>query len=135
MSTLLSNATLGLRVRDFRISDIEAIDRIHKKQPSLGVPALGNMLANRVIELDGRVIGYAVIKLFAEGVLILDQEERKAVRAEVIKEVMDESIGICADAGIEQYYITTSHPGFREILRNRYGFVECPDKFLLLNLR
>lgn len=121
-------------VRPFRVTDITAIDDIYKRQPELGVPSLRNVIINRVVEVNGKVIGYGVVKKFAEGVLILDQTQPKRVKAEAIRELMDLSINACIAHESEQYYITTSYEGFAHVLENSFGFKKCVNPFYLLNL-
>lgn len=119
---------------DFNEADIPEISLIHAKQPSLGVPSLKNVIANRTIVLDGKIVGYGVVKQFSEGVLIIDEDLSIRDKAEIVKGAMRIAIASAELAGSELLYITSSHGGFRQVLKKHYGFLSCPDEFLVLNL-
>lgn len=122
-------------LRNFQQEDVEPLSEIHRKQPDLGIPSLSHVFVNKTIESDGKVLGYGVIKQFAEAVLILDGDVLKRDKVEALRQVMRIAIKASEEANLEQLYLTTSHPGWAYALQNSYGFVKCPDPFYLLNLR
>ena len=116
--------------------DVLPIDEIFKRQSEISVPSLDNVIANNSIIDDstGRLIGYGVIKLFAEGVLILDRSIPKRKRAEAVKVALNECIAQAKNAGLEYLYVVSSMPSYVEILRNKFKFRNCPGQFLVLDL-
>lgn len=125
---------MSVRLRDFRESDIVGISDIHEKQPGLGVPSLSNVITNRTVVDGDKVLGYGVLKHFAEAVLIVDNDISIRQRAEVARQVMYCVIADATLAGLEQLYLTTNHKGWQAVIQKHYGFVQCPDPFFLLNL-
>lgn len=122
-------------VRDFKIEDVQPIDCIFKRQPSIGVPSLKNLVINATITDDnGKIVGYGAVKIFTEAVLILDKSLSKQEKAKAVIEAMQTAILFSKDAGVEQLYAIASDPSFAEVLRHRYGFEECPGALLMLDL-
>jgi hypothetical protein len=122
-------------VREFRESDIERIDKVYHSQSEFGVPSLNNIVVNVTIEKDGKeVIGYGVVKLFGEAVLMLDGKLSKRERAESLKASMQIAILKSRDAGLEMLYAISNDSEFSKVLRNRYGFKAVPGELLVLNL-
>jgi N-acetylglutamate synthase-like GNAT family acetyltransferase len=120
-------------MRDFKPEDVPGIDEVFHKQ-QFGVPSLNHVFVNKVIEQDGRIIAYGVVKQFAEAVLILDQTLPIRTKAEVVKQVIPAAAEICANLGLEQLYLTTNNEGYAQTLQKRYGFIQCSTPYYLLNL-
>lgn len=117
------------------MSDIKGISAIHRRQPDLGVPGLKNVLVNSTfVDENGKVVGYGVLKLFAEAVLIIDKKINKIAKGKALKEGMDVAITACQQRGIEQLYIITEFPGFSGILQKHYSAKKCPGDTLLIDL-
>ena len=114
--------------------DVVPIDKIYQKQKELtGVPSLNSVLANKSIidNETGELIGYGVVKLFAEGVLILDKSIPKRKRAEAVKLALNESIAQARNAGLEYLYVFSSIPSYTKVLRKKYNFKEYTGRSLL----
>ena len=113
--------------------DVVPIDRIYKKQFEIGVPSLDNMISNKSIidNETGELIGYGVIKLFAEGILILDRSIPKRKRAKAVDLAVNECIEQAKNAGLEKLYVLSNMPSYVGVLRKRYGFRECTGHSLL----
>lgn len=120
--------------RDLRDSDIKAIDDIFKKQPGLGVPSTRNMVVNGIVEKDGKLLAYGVVKLFGEASLIVDNDISKKDKAKVIREVMNIAILASRGKGLEYLYLISNSDSFSDVLRKSYGFINCPGQLLMLDL-
>lgn len=121
-------------IRELEMSDIPAIDKIYHRQ-SIGVPSLANSVANRVvINGNGEIVAYGVLKLFAEAVLILDQTVNKKSKVEVLRELMRLAIESAKDRGLEQLYTISNGESFTKILCKKYNFRSCPGDLLMLDL-
>lgn len=123
-----------ITIKDFGVADIKPLDVIHKKQDIFGIPSLNNLVKNATLIKEKQVIGYGVIKLFAEGFLILDQDLNLRDRCDAVKEALQTMIVYAKDAGIEQLYVISNESGFTKILRNKYGFKAVPGELLMLDL-
>lgn len=121
-------------VRDLTVKDIDQIDDIFQRNPSVGVPSLNYMIVNAVTEEDGKIVGYGAVKLFAEAVLILDKEARKRDRANTVTELMKTAIAYCRDAGVETLYANSNDENFTKCLEHRFKFHRVPGTLLCLEL-
>lgn len=126
---------MTVRLRDFELDDIMPIDAIFKRQPGLGVPGFKNMIANStVVDDDGDVIGYGILKTFSEGVLILDRSRPKKEKAQAVKLTVEKAIEEAKKAGIEHLYFLTSNSSFADVLRKRWSFKNVDEEVLMLRL-
>ncbi len=117
------------------MEDVAGITALHNKQPELGIPSLHNVLVNSTFVNDkGKVVGYGVLKIFAEAVLIVDKKLGKLSKGKILKDGMEIALNGCKQRDIEQLYIITSFPDFPEILQKHYQAKICPGKTLLIDL-
>ena len=125
-----------MRIRDFDFTiDTSIIDDIFKKQPDLGIPSLKNVVDTAIVENSSeKVVAYGVIKLFAEGVLILDQDIRKREKAEAVIRMLKRAIKISRSGGIEQLYVISNDEGYTRCLEKRFGFKKASGQALFLEL-
>ena len=124
-----------IRERNFEVSDIPEISSIHRKQPELGVPSLTNVLVNKTfVDEFGSVVGYGVLKVFSEAVLIINQDISKLSKGKVLRLGMKTALDTCKKNHIEQLYIITSFPGFDAVLQKHYNARLCTGKTLLINV-
>lgn len=125
---------MSIKIRDFSDEDIPEIDKIHKKQPELGVPSLRHVLVNKVFEENGRIVGYGVIKIFSEAVLIIDKDISKVSKGRVLKTGMKIALDTCKKNKLEQLYLITSFPNFANILAKHYKARLCNGSTMLIDL-
>ena len=127
---------MTLTARNFKVEDIKAIDEIFNNQTEFGVPSLKNVLINSTVTdvESNKVIGYGVIKLFAEAYMILDHRESKKKRAEAFKQLMQIAIVHSKDAGLEELFILSNDLEFTTILCKKYAFKRVPGELLMLDL-
>lgn len=124
-----------VNLRDFKLDDIEPIDKIFRKQPNIGVPGFKHLISNSTIINDkDEVIGYGCIKGFSEGILILDKSRSKKERALAVKLSVDKAIEEARLNGIENLYFLTSNTSFADILRKRWRFKNVNEEVLILRL-
>jgi|WetSurMetagenome_2_1015567.scaffolds.fasta_scaffold486489_2 hypothetical protein len=123
-----------ISARAFEIKDIEPIDDIFQRQSQFGVPSLKHVVANRVFELDSKVVGYGVVKHFSEGVLLIDPDISERDKAQVVRVALREMILEARDAGLETLYVISNLGSFSQILRKQCGFKAVPGELLMLDL-
>lgn len=126
-------ATATIESRVFQLDDIPEINDIYKRNPLIGIPSLNNVVANSsfVRSSDDKVVAYGVVKVFAEGVLILDKDIRTREKAEVVKLSTPEMLQRARDARLEYIYVIANDPGYSAILRKKYGFLRVPGELLM----
>lgn len=123
--------------REFKTSDIPALSEIHSRNNTIGLPGLDNVLTNNTIEdrRNGRIIGYGVIKLFAEAILLLDKDIPSRDKVQALRAIMENAIKNSKESGLEYLYTISESNGFTRVLCNQYGFKECPGTLLILDLK
>lgn len=123
------------RLRSFRRSDIEAIDRIWREHHSddFSVPDRQNALIDAVVEnKHGEVIAYGQVKVFAEAMLILDLNASQREKIQAIKSLMLEAFRGADMAGIRQMYAFIEDPDFALLIKRHFGFETVNKGELLL---
>jgi N-acetylglutamate synthase-like GNAT family acetyltransferase len=122
-------------VRDLKLADIDAIDDIFNRNPSISVPSLNYMVVNAVMETEEKkIVAYGAVKLFAEAVLILDKEAPKREKAQAVCQLLQTAIIHCRDAGVETLYANSNDENFTKCLENRFKFHRVPGTLLALEL-
>jgi hypothetical protein len=121
-----------IHLRPTRRDDLEVVDRIWRKHHSddFGVPSLNNVIDNRVIQGDGRIIGFGMVKLFAEGVIVLDKGVPLPSRAKGIIVSIEHALDSVKRAGLEQFHVFTDDPHYIEVLQRHWGFRTAPGTVL-----
>lgn len=123
------------KLRSFRRSDIEAIDRIWQEHHSdnFSVPDRQNAVIDAVVEnKHGEVIAYGQVKLFAEAMLILDLNASQRDKIQAIKSLMLEAFRGADMAGIKQMYAFIEDPDFALLIKRHFGFETIHKGELLL---
>jgi hypothetical protein len=88
-----------------------------------------------VIENDGKVIGAGSVKLTAEAILILDENQSLRVRVEILKELMLSLMFQCQKLGlIDVHAFLTGDTEIGRVLKKHYGFDTHTGEVLVLNL-
>jgi len=125
----------SMRLRSFRETDIEAIDRIWQEHHSdaFSVPDRSNSVVDAVVENDkGKLIGYGQVKLFAEAMLIMDLNATRREKIQTIKLLMLEAFRGADVAGIKQMYAFIQDPDFALLIKRHFGFDTVNKGELLL---
>jgi hypothetical protein len=123
-----------VRIRPFRLSDVEAIDRIWREHHSndFSVPNRDNAVIDAVVEnKDGEVVAYGQVKLFAEAMLILDKNASQREKIQALQLLMLEAFRGTDARGIQQMYCFIKDPQFATLISRHFGF-DIVDKGELL---
>lgn len=130
-------ATATIESRVFQLDDVPEINGIYRRNPLIGVPTLNNVVANSsfVRKDDDKIVAYGVVKLFAEGVLILDKDIRAREKVEVVKLSTPEMLERAKAARLEYIYVIANNPGYSDILRKKYGFLRVPGELLMASVK
>lgn len=121
-----------LYLRGVREQDVLVIDDIWKRHHSkdFGVPSMANVIDSKTLISDGRVVGLGVVKLFAEGVIVLDKDVPIPTRAKGIIVGIDHALDVVKRAGLEQFHVFTDDPHYIEVLQKHWGFRIAPGTVL-----
>lgn len=126
-------------IRLFQPSDIVAVDRIWRAHHSddFSVPDRRNMVTEAVVEVDGEVIAYGQVKLFAEAMFILDKSASQRNKVLALKLLMLEAFRGTDAAGLRNLYAFIKDPEFATLISHHFGFeiIDNPGELLLRGLR
>ena len=66
-------------IRPVRNGDLKQIDEIYLKhhKDKIQLPDLENQITSAVVENQGRVVGFGIVKIFAEAIMLLDLDESR----------------------------------------------------------
>lgn len=121
-----------VHLRAIREPDILAVDDIWRKHHSsdFGVPSMDNVIESCTLESNGQVIGLGMVKLFAEGIIVLDKDIPLPSRAKGIIIGIDHALDVVKRAGLEQFHVFTDDPHYIEVLKKHWGFRIAPGTVL-----
>lgn len=124
-----------ITARKFQFSDRFSIDRIYRKSPEIGIPSLSNSIINTTL-VDGgdKIVGYGIVKNFPEAVLKLDPDLRPREKVRALQAAMNVAIKGSKLAREEYLYVISNEFNFTRVLKNHFGFVDCPGDLLVLDL-
>ncbi len=119
-------------LRGVRELDLPVVDAIWKRHHSedFGVPSMANVIDSRTLLSDGQVIGLGMVKLFAEGIIVLDKDVPLPSRAKGIIVGIDHALDVVKRAGLEQFHVFTDDPHYIEVLKKHWGFRTAPGTVL-----
>lgn len=122
-------------LRDLRVTDLPLLDEIHSRCQTFGVPNLTHLVDDKIVTApDGSIVGYGLLKLFPEAIMILDTAKSLRQRMEALNEFLEHAIAIAREAGVEQIHAFVDDERFSHLLIERYGFNTVSAKPLVLNL-
>jgi hypothetical protein len=114
-----------IHLRDLKQRDLDEIDRIWKESghsEHFGLPALTNIITTVVADKDGAIIGFGLVKGFAEGIAILDLSKSKADRLIALEKLLAEGFRACEDQNIEHLHVFVQDPAMQRLLCQKFGF-------------
>lgn len=113
-----------LAIRPVRIEDIDKIDEVYQTghDCQFTLPDLANELTSAVIVKNGKVIGFGVVKVFAEAIAILDLRESKVDRLQSMEMLMLEAVRGCVENGVKQLHVFTEDEKLAKLLEKHYEF-------------
>lgn len=122
-------------LRDIKASDLAELDRIHEHCQTFGVPKLTNLIDDKVVTSpDGSIVGYGMLKMFPEAIMILDTSKSVRQRMEALNEFILHAIEVAKGNSVEQIHAFVEDEKFAHLLIERYGFNTVRSKPLVLNL-
>lgn len=104
--------------------DEESIQSIHDS--SFPLPQISNpaYVIKKLCIDNGELIGVGLVKIMAEGVLILDSEQPTITRAKAAQAIIEHLKEDAKLAGLSECHIFVKDPKVQEFLRH-LGFQDC----------
>jgi hypothetical protein len=113
-----------MKIRPIRDGDLKQIDDIYQRchQGKIQLPSLSNQITSAVVEIQGRVVGFGIVKAFAEAIMLLDTQELRVHRIHAMDLLMLEAFRGCASAQVEQVHVAIHDERLEKILKKHYGY-------------
>ena len=92
------------------------------------------VIDDAVVLKDGKVIAYGAVQLFAEAVLVMDQEVPKLDKARALKDLMHLAFITTNRQRIQQLHIYTKDDKFSNLLIEQFGFEKIVSNPLVKDL-
>lgn len=99
-----------------------------------GLPDLTRTVTHAKVEENGKLIGFGMVKLWPEAIMILDQSQSKITQAKVMKKLMQYAIDACKHYNVEQLYATTVSTTIADLCRDHYEFKDLPRIVLVRSI-
>ena len=114
---------MNVILRRTRRSDTERIDEIYRQGHNqfFSLPKPTNVVTHAVAETD-KIVGFGIVKMYAEALCILDLNESKVIRTEALSKLLSEAFRACEERGIEHLHVYVQDPAMQRILENKFGF-------------
>lgn len=119
-----------VRIRSFRPSDVEVIDRIWRDHHSddFSVPNRNTVITEAVIENEaGEVIAYGQVKMFAEAIMILDKNASQRDKVAALQKLLLEAFRGSTEFGLDKVNAFIKDPDFALVLERHFGFERATD--------
>lgn len=122
-----------MTVRNFSINDVSAFETLHKENSDFPLPDISNKLyfSHKVVEVNGRVAAFGLLRLTSEAILIMDQSLPRLQRLKVILSIINAMIDELKAFDVDEVHTYVGDERTVHLL-NRLGFVECQGKNLVL---
>ena len=114
-----------MKLREVAESDFAEIDRIWRDSghsERFGLPTMDRTITSAVAEKDGEIVGFGLVKLYAEAVAVLDLNKSKADRVFALEKLLAEAFRACHDYGIEHLHVYVQEPGMERLLIRKFDF-------------
>jgi hypothetical protein len=125
-----------VRLRGLTQRDFQPVDSLWKKHhaENFGLPSSKHNVTSAVVENDGKVVGFGLVKVLAEAIMVLDLDVSVPDRLTAMQMLMDEAIRACKDYGIEQLHVFVKDERLSRLLQNKYAFSKVSDEVLVLGV-
>lgn len=88
---------------------------------------------NTIAEKDGKVVGYGMMVMHPEAVMLLDKSLPLREKAEVLKTLMGIAISGGREMQFQRLYVFTSSPRFADVMRRHFRMKNINQEGLILD--
>lgn len=123
----------NLILRGPRIGDMVDIRELRKKFHNDGFefPDGTQIVADAVVEAEGKVIAYGVLKVLTEAILILDHSMPQKVKVQALTLLIQEAVRAAKEKNIEEIQ-AICEPKFSAVMKKQFGFEQLEGETLVL---
>lgn len=127
---------MTLETRSPTLNDYkQAVELYNKTDQSYNSPfQQRTVIDDAVVLKDGKVIAYGAVQLFAEAVLVMDQDAPRLDKARALKDLMHLAFLATNKQHIQQLHIYTKDDKFSNLLIEQFGFEKIVSNPLVKDL-
>lgn len=116
--------------------DATAISKIWEEYYSkeFSLPDLTNSLTFAVVENEGKIVAFGIVKAFVEAIMIVDKSESTRDKSEAMKLLLSKAETDTKAAGITQLHTFCNDPKFAELLIKHFDFRPIENEGLIKDL-
>ena len=116
--------------------DLKEIDRIWRQSYSteFGLPDVSNKVISGVVDSEEGIRGFGIVKLFAEGIIILEQNQSTRDKREALYQLVEAQYFGCSKFGIQQVHAFVKDEKFAKILQKHFGYETVKEKCLVARI-
>lgn len=114
-------------------SDVSRIQRLCAGK-EYEADCIRDIISDRVVDDDSRIIAYGAVKMFAEAVLVLDNSESVRNKIKALRDLMNAAIFETKKARISELHVFTTDDSFVKVLKKHFGFVNIKGHALVREL-
>lgn len=120
-------------IRRAETTDIPTILEINK-QNDFPLPKFENLITQALVEDNGKIIAFGMVKAFAEAILILDKTVPNRKKIEALQNLMLEAIRGGRQHNMTQLHAFIKDAKFEQFMKEHYGFEDCSGKAVVMEL-
>lgn len=102
-------------------TDISEVIKLSRNR-AYEIELFQDMISDRVVRKDDRIIAYGAVKRFAEANLVLDSEATKEDKLNALYNLLEQAYLETKKAGLSQLHVFTKDRKFANLLRKRHNF-------------
>lgn len=95
-------------------------ERCHKGK--YGIPKRAFVITDAVTTSKDKVVGYGIVRMFAEALLYIDKDISKFQQAKSFKLLMEQALLDCKNAGLDQLNVGVADESFKNLLIEGFDF-------------
>jgi N-acetylglutamate synthase-like GNAT family acetyltransferase len=122
-------------IRNIRNADVPQVRKLCEEYRKTGfsMPEPGSIFADALIEHDGKVLGYGVLKHLAEAIMVLDHSVGVKERGEALTLLIQEAVKEASKKGLLEVQ-AVCEPKFAGVMKRHYGFQKLQGEVLILDI-
>lgn len=119
-------------IRTYEPRDLKRLLEIHEKyhKDSFEFPDLESAFAHIVLEKDGELVAFGMVRLLVESIMLLDLGLSTREKGDAVEQLLLEADFQASRHGFTQNHVFVQGP-FAEALVNHYGFRRCKGEALV----
>jgi len=113
-----------LHFRTLLVSDLKQIDDIYNKYyaSDFTLPNLVHTIGSGVISDNSSVVGFGMVKLYPEALIVLDKSKPKTTQGRALKLLFREAIRVCRERQFDTLQAHSFAPDYSNLLHKHFHF-------------